>query len=171
MKRIKPAGQQKNSLESPAENQISFLPRQTGLVRELERRITNQDMRYQARCTFRRGGAGLEDFAFIARHLDLIENWELLHLLDLIEELLGGHKCSLCRVKMLAFCEIFTRDRLPGRHLGYQKRFERLNAWLLDSSRHAKRDFRQEVRDAIAHGNRALRPNIGWPFRAQSGQS
>lgn len=109
------------------------------------RRIINNQKQQHTPHAFRAGSAGMTDFnqlhpllrrlpeRTLARHMKLIDRMWLTH-----------EHCEPCYCKILAYCILFTADRLPERHAEY----ERLYRARISGSRRG-RDYMREVLDSL----------------------
>jgi hypothetical protein len=108
-------------------------------------RLINNQRREYAPHPFKR--PGLEDFSILFSRFKKITDQELVQYLDLIDGMRGGHiECDSCTGKILAFCELFTADRLPERHEAYRAEYERITK----DSRNEDRDYRAEIKEVVS---------------------
>lgn len=115
--------------------------------KEILRLIRNSRKAYSI-CALARRRYGLEDYGRLGHLLQRAERHCLGEYLKEIDEVRATHhQCPPCSLKFLAFCRIYSADRLPERHRAYRNEFgERNKAWPND------RDFMAEARQAIYSG-------------------
>jgi hypothetical protein len=116
------------------------------LETEILRRINNQKREHAAH-PFKAGGIGIDDFAFLYSRLQSVDVAELEQYLDLIDKVAFGHiDCKSCTSKIMVFCDLFTRDRLPERNAFYAAQYRNTVSQGPDQNR----DYYKEVADSIA---------------------
>ena len=112
---------------------------------ELRRLILNQKEEHTPHA-FRGGATGMADFRRVAPALSVMTPGELEPWLDLIEEVAATHRgCLPCSAKLWAYLMVFSRDKLPDRHVSYLRRYRqhaRLGADL-------GRNFLREVLESL----------------------
>jgi hypothetical protein len=109
---------------------------------DTRRRINNHNREHYPH-PFKAFGSGCSDFVVLFSRFRNFDDRKLEEALDLIDSVLSGHTdCLSCSAKILAFCEAFTRDRLPQRHEQYKSKF---NEWTVG----AERDYRREIEEMI----------------------
>lgn len=125
---------------------------------EIRRLIRNQSEEHSLH-SFRAGGAGMADFARLAPVLRSLPTVELGRWMLLIEKMRTGHAyCPPCSAKILAFCVIFTRERLRG----LSERYGRLYVERLEAAGPLKRrDYFGEVMAAVDRRERWESLRIG----------
>lgn len=113
---------------------------------EIRRLIRNQSEGHSPH-SFRTGGAGMADFARLAPVLRSLPTAELGRWMRFIEKMRAGHDyCPPCSTKILAFCVVFTRERLPE----LSGRYNRLYVERLEAAGPSKRrDYFGEVVEAV----------------------
>jgi|GEM_PF-2056397 len=112
--------------------------------RQILRLIRNSKRRH-APCALRRDRFGMEDYGRLGHLLRSVPITQLDRFLGEIDVVRNTHRtCLPCSLKFLAFCQVFSRDRLPRRHALYIAEFR---ARYADHIGH--RDFIAEVQEAI----------------------
>ena len=93
---------------------------------EILRLINNSNQKHKG-CALARGRYGLEDYGRLAGLLSDVDPSRLAEYLDTIDEIRNGHaQCLPCSLKFLAFCLIYTANRLPERHSAYEQQYDTL---------------------------------------------
>lgn len=112
--------------------------------REILRLIRNSSRRH-APCALRRGRFGMEDYGRLGQRLKSVPLADLDRYLGEIDQVRQTHQgCLPCTLKFLAFCQVFSRDRLPHHHAHYEAEFYRGLA-----NHSGNRDFLTEIIAAI----------------------
>jgi len=109
------------------------------------RLIRNSRREHSIGCALRSGGYGLADYGLLAHRLNCVPDTILGKYLDEVDGVRRSHEsCISCSLKFLAFCQIFSNQRLPQRNAEYRTEFQRL---LREDQ--SGRDFMAEVQEAI----------------------
>jgi len=120
-------------------------------------RLIRNSHREHRVCALARGRYGLDDYGRLGSLLGKVATSQLADFLDAIDEVRASHaSCLPCSLKFLAFCQIYTMDRLPERHAAYEQEYETLYR-----HRREDRDFLAEAQSAIRVMRQLpeLRPN------------
>lgn len=115
------------------------------------RLINNQNSEYSKHAFRRYGRSGISDFLILLQRFrsDHFEKTNLDEALDLVDVMRETHNdCESCTLKILAFCELFSFNRLPKRYLHYRMEYERWKT--LEIEEHmieegTERNYRREV--------------------------
>lgn len=120
-------------------------------------RLLNNTREEYHHCSFHSRGFGMGYFAsaeFLMRESSLPD---LSRYMDVVEEVRQGHeKCHFCHMKILAYGEIMTFDRLEERYLLYKSEYDTRYG----SGDRYGRDYRAEVKETLQDGY-AL--PLSWP--------
>jgi|GEM_PF-1340638 len=144
---------------------VRIEPMNTNLVNvhaDIIRLIRNSHREHRV-CALARGRYGLEDYGRLGNLLEEVASSRLAEFLDEIDEVRASHaSCRPCSLKFLAFCRIYTMDRLPERHAAYGHEYEALYR-----HRREDRDFMAEAQSAIRVMRQLpkFRPNQAHWFR------
>lgn len=144
---------------------VRIEPMNTNLVNlhaAIVRLIRNSHREHRV-CAMARGRYGLEDYGRLGNLLGKFAASRLAEFLDEIDEVRASHaSCLPCSLKFLAFCRIYTVDRLPERHTAYEQEYEALYR-----HRREDRDFMAEAQSAIRVMRQLpkFRPNQAHWFR------
>jgi hypothetical protein len=112
---------------------------------EILRLINNQRVEHQ-KCAFHSRGSGLGDFAKLELLLRIVSHRELARYLEIVDDMRKGHfECYFCNMKILAFCEIISDERIHHRFTAYKAEYE----MLIGEGDRFGRNYREEVREVI----------------------
>ncbi len=108
----------------------------------IRRLITNQREEH-AHCSFASGRVGMSDFSKLYPVMQNLPPEQLAGWMPLIDSMRETHsKCHSCYSKVLAYCILFTLDRLPELNLKYTKCY---NEKTEDNRPDEARDYMAEV--------------------------
>jgi hypothetical protein len=118
------------------------------------RLINNQKFEHSNHAFRSNGRSGISDFLILLQRFrsDRFEKTDLEEALDLIDVMRETHKdCESCTLKILAFSELFSFNRLPDRYCRYRMEYDRWKT--LEIEEHmieegTGRDYTREVMDS-----------------------
>jgi hypothetical protein len=113
---------------------------------EILRLIQNSN-RQNMRCALRSGAFGLTDYVKLHILLKNVVVEDLEKYLDQIDLVRNTHQdCSACSLKFLAFCKIYSQNRVNHRFQEYANEFEVLRR---ECRQDENRDFMKEIQDLL----------------------